>query len=158
MHSAEPANLAFGVVASHSAPHALLRVSLPIYGGDSGGGLFSLDGALLGIVTSNASLRVGGPARVGGIPPLSDAALLKVSDAQPPPQLLPTLNFSVAGHALRRLCAAARGAGGEGGGKHALLAACVALDARDKVVERAWALQEPQPEGGWVKEMPRSRL
>ena len=145
-------SLAFGVVAAHSPESQLLRVSLPVHGGASGGALLSPDGALLGIVTSNASLRVGGG---GGGPSETDGTGDQRKEKGDERTMLPTLNFSVAGPGLRRLCGAARAAGGVGGasgGLGELVAACLELDGEDERMRRAWALQEEPAEA------PRRRL
>jgi hypothetical protein len=113
-------------------PLAMLLTSAAVHAGASGGAVVGADGALLGLVTSNA--------RAAG----ADAPL-------------PCLNFSVAAPALAQLLAAvadadAAGAaaaqltpGGGGGAPRALLAACAALDATDDDMAALWALQSPPP-------------
>jgi hypothetical protein len=144
--AALPPAAAAGVVARVLAPHrsasdapspslAMLLTSAAVHAGASGGAVVGADGALLGLVTSNA--------RAAG----ADAPL-------------PSLNFSVAAPALAQLLAAVAaadaagataaqltpGSGGPGAGApRALLAACAALDAPDGDMAALWALQSPPP-------------
>ena len=129
-----PPGVTWGVVAAHTPSAAMLRVSAEIHAGASGGAVVCPhSAALLGLVTSNASLALGGVGQKAA------------------PTTLPTLNFSVSGPRLGALCDAARGVEASdrlAPGQRApgdLLNACRQLDQPDELLSRAWALQD-EPE------------